>query len=229
MKKVTFMNNTTKMTGNIYLPAHFDKTKKYPAISVAHPWGGVKEQTAGIYARKLAEKGFITLAYDASHYGESEGTPRYEENPAERIGNIHSVIDYLSNTPNVDANRIGALGICAGSGYTIAAAETDPRIKAVAGVSTYDVGDASRNGLRNVWPVNKEQVLAEAAAQRTIEAAGVPVRIDKLLPAKRPNPVTSAKIRTPWRKIRKNYTLFPQQHTLTCMISQNTSIKLSKN
>ena len=82
------------------------------------------------------------------------------------------------------------------------------------------------------YPTNFDDVVDQnhtEAAQRTIEAAGVPVRIDKLLPAKRPNPVTSAKIRTPWRKIRKNYTLFPQQHTLTCMISQNTSIKLSKN
>lgn len=187
MKKVTFMNRSLKMTGNLYLPAHFDPSKTYPAISVAHPWGGVKEQTAGIYARKLAERGFITLAYDASHYGESEGLPRYEENPAERVGDIHSVIDYLSNQPNVDTHRIGALGICAGGGYTLAAAATDPRIKAVAGVSTYDVGDASRHGLRGVWSVDAPQVLREAAAQRTLEAAGGPTRIDKLLPTVPPD------------------------------------------
>lgn len=186
MQTVTFQNRDVRMTGNLYLPAHFDRTKTYPAISIAHPWGGVKEQTAGIYARKLAENGFVTLAYDASHYGESGGLPRYEENPAERVGDIYSVIDYLSNQPYVDANRIGALGICAGGGYTIAAAETDPRIQAVAAVSAYDVGDASRNGLRNVWPVDRKSVLAEAARQRTLEAAGAAPRIDKLLPTETP-------------------------------------------
>lgn len=186
MKSVTFMNHDIQMAGNLYLPAQFDPAKKYAAISVAHPWGGVKEQTAGIYARRLAEKGFVTLAYDASHYGESGGNPRYAENPAERVGDIYSVIDYLSNQPYVDANRIGALGICAGGGYTIAAAETDPRIHAVAAVSAYDAGDASRNGLKNVWTVDRQAVLQEAAHQRTLEATGQPPRIDKLLPTSTP-------------------------------------------
>lgn len=186
VEKVTFMNNQTKMVGNLYLPPDFDKNKKYPAISVAHPWGGVKEQTAGIYAERLAQKGFITLAYDASHYGESGGEPRYLENPAERVEDIRSVIDYLSNRPEVDADNIGALGICAGGGYTISAAQTDLRIKAVAGVSTYDVGDAARNGLRNVWPVDREAVLKEASLQRTKEARGEAPLITKLLPTSTP-------------------------------------------
>ena len=189
VEKVTFKNNQIDMVGNLYLPANFDKNKKYPAISVAHPWGGVKEQTAGIYARKLAEKGFITLAYDASHYGESGGEPRYYENPSERVEDIRCVVDYLSNRPEVDAEKIGALGICAGGGYTIAAAETDPRIKAVAGVSTYDVGDAAREGLQNVWPVTDEQrsaTLKDIADQRTKEARGEEPRITKLLPTETP-------------------------------------------
>lgn len=189
VKKVSFKNHQTKMVGNLYLPANFAKDKKYAAVSVAHPWGGVKEQTAGIYARRLAEKGFIALAYDASHYGESGGEPRYYENPSERVEDIRSVIDYLSTHANVDAEKIGALGICAGGGYTIAAAETDPRIKAIAGVSTYDVGSAAREGLKDVWPTTPQQLqatLKDLAQQRTREAQGEPPRIIKLLPTSTP-------------------------------------------
>ena len=190
MEKVSFRNNGIRMVGNLYKPAHPQAGKKYPAISVAHPWGGVKEQTSGIYAKKLAAKGFITLAYDASHYGESGGTPRFAEIPSDRVSDISSVIDYLSNRNDVDPDAVGALGICAGGGYTVAAAQTDLRIKAVAGVSSYDVGDAARNGLRNVWPVTKQQrdaTLKEAALQRTKEYAGAAPRIDKLLPTTKPD------------------------------------------
>ena len=189
VQKVSFKNNGITMVGNLYMPAKLDKNKKYPAISVAHPWGGVKEQTSGLYAKKLANKGFVTLAYDASHYGESGGEPRYVENPAERVADISSVVDYLSNRPEVNQEAIGALGICAGGGYTISAAQTDLRIKAVAGVSTYDVGDAARNGLKDVWPVTpnqREQTLKDAALQRTKEARGETPRIDKLLPLTTP-------------------------------------------
>lgn len=148
VEKVKINNNGVTLAGDLYRPANFDKSKKYPAICVAHPWGGVKEQTAGIYARRLAEKGFVTIAYDASHYGESGGEPRWAEITSERVEDIRCVVDYLSNRPEVDADKIGALGICAGGGYTIAAAATDFRVKAVAGVSTYDVGDAARAGLK---------------------------------------------------------------------------------
>lgn len=155
-----FKNNDITLVGNLYRPADFDKSKKYPAISVAHPWGGVKEQTASLYAEGLAEKGFITLAYDASHYGESGGEPRYYENPSERVEDIRCVVDYLSSRPDVDADHIGALGICAGGGYTIAAASTDARIKAAASVSTYDIGDAARAGLKDVWPTTPDGIRA---------------------------------------------------------------------
>jgi len=189
MIKVSFKNNNVTMVGNLYLPANFDKSKKYPAIVVAHPWGGVKEQTSGLYARNLAEQGFIALAYDASHYGESGGEPRFMENPTDRVEDIRSAVDYLSNHNQVDEKRIGALGICAGGGYTISAAQTDLRIKAVAGISTYDVGAAAREGLKNVWPVSdaqRIQILKDAALQRTKEARGEAARIDKLLPTSTP-------------------------------------------
>jgi len=78
---VSFPNQLTSMAGLLFIPANMDKTKKYPALAVAHPFGGVKEQTAGTYARKMAEKGYVALAFDASHQGESGGYPRDTENP----------------------------------------------------------------------------------------------------------------------------------------------------
>lgn len=185
VRQISFKNNQVTMAGDLYMPAYFDKNKKYAAIVVAHPWGGVKEQTAGLYARKLVEQGFITLAYDASHYGESGGEPRFVENPADRVEDIRSAIDYLSNDPQIDANRIGALGICAGGGYAIHAAQTDLRIKAVAGVAIYDVGAASRDGLGSnavLASEDRAKLLQDVGLQRTREARGETARIDKLLP-----------------------------------------------
>jgi uncharacterized protein len=83
--KATFPNQLTSMAGSLFIPPNMDKTKKYPALAVAHPFGGVKEQTAGIYAREMAEKGYVTLAFDASHQGESGGYPRDTDNPSEKM------------------------------------------------------------------------------------------------------------------------------------------------
>jgi uncharacterized protein len=117
--KVTFHNQFTSMAGSLFVPPNMDKTKKYPALAVAHPFGGVKEQTAGIYARKMAEKGYVTLAFDASHQGESGGYPRDTENPAEKMEDIRCAIDYLTTLPIVDEDRIGLLGVCAGGSYVL--------------------------------------------------------------------------------------------------------------
>ncbi len=103
MQKVSFPHHTVKLVGNLFLPANFDKTKKYPAIVVTHPFGGVKEQAAGLYAKKLAEQGFITLAFDASHYGESGGEPRQAEVPADRVEDIRSAVDYLKEVVELNA------------------------------------------------------------------------------------------------------------------------------
>ena len=144
-----------------------------PPSSVVHPGGGVKEQTAGLYAQKLAEQGFVTLAFDASHQGASGGEPRFLDDPMKRVGDIYSAVDYLTSLPYVDADRIGALGICAGSGTTIKAASTERRIKAVGTVSAVDVGAATRKGWDGKASVSEQMAMLEAVAkQRTAEAAG---------------------------------------------------------
>jgi fermentation-respiration switch protein FrsA (DUF1100 family) len=184
-QKVTFDNGSARMVGNLYLPAGYDGSKRYPAIVVAHPWAGVKEQTAGLYAQQLARKGFVTLAFDASHYGESGGEPRYLEDPARRVQDIRSAVGYLANLPQVDANRIGAVGVCAGGGYTLHEAQTDLRVKAVAGVVAYDIGDATRTGIAGspVTAGDRQKLLRDVAAQLNKEAAGAPVLVQPLLPS----------------------------------------------
>lgn len=172
-EKVFFPNKNWKMAGELYLPDGFDPTRKYPGIVVTHPGNGVKEQVAGLYARLLSERGFITLAFDATHQGESEGLPRYLEDPAARVEDIRCAIDYLVTLPYIDEERIGAMGICAGAGYSINAAQTEYRIRAVDGISTWDVGDSQRNGFARAWSdEQKREMLREVARQRTREARG---------------------------------------------------------
>jgi len=173
MQSVTFNNNGIRMAGNVYFPAGFDNNRTYAAIVSVHPGGGVKEQTAGLYAHRLAEQGFVTLAFDASHQGASGGEPRLLDDPMRRVGDIYSAVDYLTSLPYVDAGRIGALGICAGSGTTIKAASNERRIKAVATVSAVDVGAATRKGWDGKAPVSAQMEMLDAVArQRTAEAAG---------------------------------------------------------
>ena len=129
----------------INFPQGFDERKEYPSIVVARP-GGLKEQTAGLYARKRAENGFLTMAFDASYQGESTGEARQLENPYIRTEDISAVIDHLATLPYVDSDIIGAMGICAGGGYTANAAINDRRIKAVGTVSAVNIGSMFRNG-----------------------------------------------------------------------------------
>lgn len=184
-QKVSFPHGTHQVVGNLFLPPGFDESKTYAAIVATHPFGGVKEQTSGLYAEKLAEQGFITLAYDASHYGESGGEPRLYEVPGDRVEDIRCAVDYLSNHPQVDQDRIGALGICAGGGYTVNAAQTEARIKAVGTVSAFDVGSARREGVpRGLFSEEfRVQRLKEIGGQRTKEAAGSPLRMINFVPA----------------------------------------------
>ncbi|RDZ18855.1 hypothetical protein C3744_00195 [Priestia megaterium] len=168
-KSITFKNNTLNMAGNLYLPEGFDENKKYPAIVSVHPGGGVKEQTAGLYAKKLSDNGFVALAFDASCQGESEGEPRLLEDPYARVEDVRCAVDYLTTLPYVDQEKIGALGICAGGGYVVAAAPTERRIKAVATVSAVDIGAMFR-GEASVE--TQLQTLEAVAKQRTAEVNG---------------------------------------------------------
>lgn len=158
------------MAGHLYLPNNFNENKKYPAIVVVHPGGGVKEQTAGLYASKLVEAGFIMLAFDASHQGESGGQPRFLEDPTERVEDIRCAIDYFCTLNFVDSNNLGILGICAGGGYAVNASLVEKRCKAVATVSGVDIGRLFRESLGNADGVNG--FLAQISQQRTAEING---------------------------------------------------------
>ena len=166
------------LAANIYLPIDFEEGKTYPGIVISHPGGGVKEQTAGTYAKRLAESGFVTIAFDAAYQGESGGEPRGVDRPINRMDDISYVIDYLNTLPYVDSSKIGALGICAGGGATIAAAPTEKRIKAAAGVSTFDVGAANRA----VGQEEVNEILNKVAVQRENEAKGDPILMVPIIP-----------------------------------------------
>lgn len=175
VRKVSFSNRHIVVVGNLFAPPNYDAGKKYAAIVVTHPGGGVKEQTSGLYAQLLAEKGFITLAYDASFHGESGGEPRLIEDPATRVEDIKAATDFLLNYPSVKV--VGALGVCAGGGYTIHAAETEARLKAVAAVSAVDSGRTRREGIGGIMSdETRNKTLEEVGNRRTIEAGGGEVR-----------------------------------------------------
>jgi fermentation-respiration switch protein FrsA (DUF1100 family) len=172
MEAITFPNGQITMAGHLHVPEDFDPDGSHPAIVVVHPGGGVKEQAAGLYASKLAEQGFVTLAYDASHQGDSGGEPRHLEDPYARVEDIRAAVDHLQALAYVDAERIGALGICAGGGYSVSAALTDYRIKALTTVSAVNIGTSFRRG----WYGTESDAAAvptlqALARQRTAEAA----------------------------------------------------------
>lgn len=174
---VSYRLNGNLIAANIYTPRDYvgDKGKKYPAIVVAHPNGGVKEQVAGLYAQKLAENGYITITADASFQGASGGLPRNLDNPAFRIEDIHGMADIIASFPGVDAERLGALGICGGGGYTLKAVQTDKRIKAVATLSMFNSGIVRKNGFMNSAPDAAIKNLETASNIRAKEAAGAEI------------------------------------------------------
>lgn len=185
-QKVTFPNRfLIDIVGDLYFPANYDSTKRYPTLIVGHPFGGVKEQTSGLYARKLAESGYVTLAFDASYYGESGGYPRRIESPEVRVEDFSAAIDFLSNHLAVDADKIGVIGICGGGCYSVSAAQIDHRIKAVATISMYDMGRARRQGVNDATTYEQRMETLDAiGVQRTIEFGGADRRDIRALPEK---------------------------------------------
>ncbi|MBV8622477.1 MAG: alpha/beta hydrolase [Herbaspirillum sp.] len=180
VKTVSYRNLGWQTAADIYFPPGFDDKKKYPAIVSTHPIGSCKEQTAGnIYAKGLAEAGFIVLVHDASFQGDSGGTPRFIEDPAIRVSDIRFAVDYLQSLPHVDAERIGAIGVCGGGAYTVHAGITDHRIKALVSITGVNYGRLIREGFAQFKP---RELAANIAQMRTAQAQGAEHDAANLLP-----------------------------------------------
>jgi uncharacterized protein len=172
IRPVTYKLNGIDISANVYTPANYDSGKKYPAIVVAHPNGGVKEQVAGLYAQRLAEQGYIAIAADAAYQGASGGQPRNADKPVYRIEDIHGMADFISQFAGVDTARMGLLGICGGGGYSLAAAQTDKRFKSIATISMFNSGRVRRNGYVDSALNTIQTRLQQASAARAQEASG---------------------------------------------------------
>lgn len=174
VQKVTFKNQyKMNIAGNLYLPKDMDKSKKHAAIIVGHPMGAVKEQSADLYAVKMAERGFVTMSVDLAFWGGSDGQPRNAVAPELYAETFSAAVDYLGTGPFADREKIGAIGICGSGSFAISAAKIDPRLKAVATISMYDMGAANRNGLNHSLTLaQRKQIIADAAEQRYVEFQG---------------------------------------------------------
>ena len=173
-QKVTFVNRLgITLAADLYIPKNLDRSRRHPALVVGHPYGGVKEQTSGLYAQTMAEQGYVTIAHDASYGGESGGEPHSTAAAGAFVEDFSAAIDYLGAQSFVDRYRIGVIGVCGSGGFALAAAEVDPRIRAVATVSMYDIGQAQRQGMAATLDAAaaKEQ-LQSIAAQRWAEVDG---------------------------------------------------------
>lgn len=169
-EKVTFKNRYgITLAADLYRPA--GTTDKLPAIAVSGPFGAVKEQASGLYAQALAGRGFVTIAFDPSYTGESSGQPRYVASPDINTEDFSAAVDYLALRDDVNAERIGIVGICGWGGFAINAAAIDPRIKATAAVTMYDMSRVTANGYFDTTDEEARHKLREQlCAQRTADA-----------------------------------------------------------
>jgi fermentation-respiration switch protein FrsA (DUF1100 family) len=173
VRTVAFTNKAAEIAGHLHVPDDFSEDNTYPALVGIHPAGGVKEQTIGLYAKRLAEHGFVTVVYDSSYQGASGGEPRLLEDPSTRVEDARCAADFLTTLPFVDTERMGVFGICAGGGYAISVAQTEHRFKAVATVSAAPMGESSRAFMGHQVPAAEHVATLEAVAgQRTAEARG---------------------------------------------------------
>lgn len=175
---VTFKNiYGMEVTGTLFTPRNMEAGKKYDALIVGHPFAAVRQQAANLYATKMAEAGFVALSFDQSFWGESAGTPRGAVLPDVYAENFSAAVDFLGTRAFVDREKIGVIGICGSGGFAIAATKMDPRIKALATVSMYDMGEYFRTGLnheRTVEMRNKDLAIAAEQRYKTAET-GQPV------------------------------------------------------
>ncbi|MDQ0639706.1 fermentation-respiration switch protein FrsA (DUF1100 family) [Pedobacter sp. W3I1] len=174
MYRVTFKNQyKMEVVGHLFVPKHFDRHQKHPALVVGHPMGAVKEQSADLYASTMADRGFITLSIDLSFWGESAGDTRNAVLPDVYAEDFSAAVDFLGTRPFIDKERIGVLGVCGSGSFVISAAKIDPRMKAVATVSMYDMGAANRDALNHSQTLEqRKQIIADAAQQRYVEFSG---------------------------------------------------------
>lgn len=161
------------VAGNLFVGNDLNRRSTHAAIVVGHPMGATKEQSANLYATKMAEQGFVTLSIDLPFWGESEGRPRNLVSPDLYAEAFSAAVDYLGTQSFVDRERIGVLGICGSGSFAVSAAKIDPRMKAIATVSMYDMGAVNRQGLNKSQTLaQRKAVIAEAAQQRYVEFAG---------------------------------------------------------
>ena len=164
IEKVSFPNQyKMQVAGNLFLPKDMKEGETYPAIIVGHPMGAVKEQSANLYATKMAERGFVTLSIDLSFWGGSDGEPRNAVLPELYAESFSAAVDFLGTRPFINREHIGVIGICGSGSFAISAAKIDPRLKAVATVSMYNMGVANRNGLNHALTLEqRKQIIAES-------------------------------------------------------------------
>src|SRR3954452_23900781 len=138
--KINFTRDGLSLVGNLFTPEGFDENGHYQAVIVEGSFSSVKEQMPGTYAQKFAEQGFVALAFDYGHYGESAGEPRQLESPAEKLGDIQAAVSYLSELPYVQA--VGMVGVCTSASHAAYLGAADPRVKALATVAAFLPGPA---------------------------------------------------------------------------------------
>ena len=183
-RKVTFETQYgLTLAADLYMPAESEKLKnkseKLPAIAVSGPFGAVKEQCSGLYAMKMAERGFVTLAFDPSYTGESSGEPRRTASPDINTEDFMAAVDFLSKLDNVDADRIGIIGICGWGGIALNAAAADTRIKATVASTMYDMTRVSGNDYNDAFDAeqwrhrNRENLSKQRLADPNAMAGGV--------------------------------------------------------
>ncbi len=191
---VTYENRFgIELSGDLYLPPDFDPAKSYPALLIGAPYGGVKEQGPGVYANEMAQRGYVALTFDPSYNGDSSGAPRHLSSPEMFVEDFHAGVDFIgTRCAGVDRSRIGVIGICGSGGFGLSAAQVDPRIRAVATVSMYDISRMHAEGFAgSLGEEARRAMLAALAEQRWAEfetgrpelsERGSPLEIDENTP-----------------------------------------------